>query len=91
MGASAFDRLSLYEQRINRNIERNMKILVEMQARRKAEEEYNARVEAKSKPLTRTASGGTEQNGFDFSSALSKAKSSASEAKEAPLAPPKAA
>jgi hypothetical protein len=65
-----FHNLSLYEVRLNRVIHKNLRLLYEIQARRKAEE----RLEAKTKPLTRSASGATEQNGFDFSSALSKAK-----------------
>jgi hypothetical protein len=91
MGASAFDRLSLYEQRINRNIERNLKLLVEMQARRKAEEKYNARIEAKSKPLTRSASGDDRQNGFDFSTALVTPAGSPDLGAAGEFAPPKAA
>jgi hypothetical protein len=65
----AFHNLSLYEQRITRNIHKNLKLLRDEQALRKSEE----LLKAKAKPLTRTASGGNEQNGFDFSSALSNA------------------
>ena len=67
---NAFNNLSLYEQRITRNIHRNMKLLFELQARRKSEEELNARSKAKSQPLTRSASSGSEENGFGFANNL---------------------
>jgi hypothetical protein len=82
-----FHNLSLYEQRITRNIHKNLKLFYEIQHRRKAEE----RINAKAKPLTRTASGGNEENGFDFSSALSNAQDPNNNPKEAPITPPKAA
>jgi hypothetical protein len=62
----AFNNLSLYEQRITRNIHKNMKLLFELQARRKSEEEDKARLNAKTQPLTRTASSGSDQNGSGF-------------------------
>jgi len=79
-----FNNLSLYEQRITRNMHKNLKLLREIQARRKSEERLNS----KAKPLTRTASGGNEENGFEFSSALLQAENPAPEAKEAPKSPP---
>jgi hypothetical protein len=66
----AFNNLSLYEQRITRNVHKNMKLLFELQARRKSEEQLNA----KPQPLTRSASGGNEENGSGFASALSEAE-----------------
>jgi hypothetical protein len=66
----AFHNLSLYEQRITRNIHKNLKLLREEQALRKSE----ALLKAKAKPLTRSASGGDKENGFDFSTALSQAE-----------------
>jgi hypothetical protein len=47
-----------------------MKLPHKLQAERKAEERLNA----KTQPLTRTASTASEQNGFGFSSALSQAQ-----------------
>jgi len=79
-----FNNLSLYEQRITRNMHKNLKLLRELQAQRKAEE----RLKSKAKPLTRTASTGNEENGFGFSSSLSEAQNPAPEAKEAPKSPP---
>ena len=71
----SFNNLTLYEQRITRNIHRNLKLLREEQALRKAEELVNA----KAKPLTltgplygdlsRTASTTNEENGSAFSNA----------------------
>jgi hypothetical protein len=52
-----FNQLSLYEQRITRNIHKNLKLLREEQVRRNAE----------AKPLTRTASTTNGQNGSAFS------------------------
>ena len=66
----SFNNLTLYEQRIARNIHRNTKLLWEMQDRRKAEEKENALLESKPKPLTQTASVTNEQNGFEFATAL---------------------
>jgi hypothetical protein len=79
-----FNNLSLYEQRITRNIHKNLRLLYEIQARRKSEERLNS----KAKPLTRTASGGNEENGFEFSSALLQAENPTRAAKEAPKSPP---
>jgi hypothetical protein len=59
----SFNNLTLYQQRIARNVHRNTRLLWEMQDRRKVEE----RLEAKPKPLTRTASIINEENGFGFS------------------------
>ncbi len=74
----AFSNLSLYEQRITRNIHKNLKLLREEQALRKAEEllkaESKVLFDAEAKPLTQTASTTNEQNGFGFSAALSPAK-----------------
>jgi hypothetical protein len=50
-----------------------MQLLFEMQDRRKAEQQYQAKIEAKPKPLTRTDSTNDEPNGSDFSSALTHA------------------
>jgi len=61
-----FNNLSLYEQRITRNIHKNMKLLRELQAQRKSEE----LIKAKAKPLTKAASATSEQNGSAFSPAL---------------------
>jgi len=62
-----FNTLSLYEQRITRNIHKNMKLFWEMQDRRKAEERELALVARQPKPLTRTASASSSENGFVFS------------------------
>jgi hypothetical protein len=51
-----FNTLSLYEQRLTRNIHKNMKLFLELQDRRKAEE----LIKAKAKPLTRSASASYE-------------------------------
>jgi hypothetical protein len=76
----SFNNLSLYEQRITRNIHKNLKLFREEEALRKSEEP----LKTKTKPLTRTASTTNEENGSAFSAALS-------EATEASIAPPKAA
>jgi hypothetical protein len=73
----AFSNLSLYEQRITRNIHKNLKLLREEQALRKAEE----LLKAKAKPLTRSASGSDKGNGFEFSTALSKAENASETSK----------
>jgi hypothetical protein len=65
----AFSNLSLYEQRITRNIHKNMKLLQEEQALRKAEEQEKALLSAETQPLTRITSTTSEQNGFGFSTA----------------------
>jgi hypothetical protein len=103
----AFNNLSLYEQRITRSIHKNMKLLFELQARRKSEE----RLTAKTQPLTRSASGGTDPNGFGFANpsglrsgtlirteagpeppaAAEHTAPTVADAQEAPIAPPKAA
>ncbi len=80
----SFSNLSFYEQRITRNIHKNLKLLREEQARRKAEEESKARLNANPKPLTRTASTINEENGFEFSTALSNAETTP----ETPKSPP---
>jgi hypothetical protein len=67
----AFQNLSLYEQRLTRAIHKNLKLLREEQALRKAEEKHKALLQAEPKPLTRSASGSDKENGFDFSTALS--------------------
>src|SRR5580698_998851 len=79
-----FNNLSLYEQRITRNMHKNLKLLRELQAQRKAED----LLKAKAKPLTRTASGSHTENGFGFSSALSDAQNPTPEVTEAPPSPP---
>ena len=61
-----FTNLSLYEQRITRNIHKNFKLYYEMQDRRKSEERENSIVARQPKPLTRTATAGYEQNGFVY-------------------------
>ena len=65
---------SLYEQRITRNIHKNLKLLREEQARRQTEEilkaEPEARLGAKPKLLTRTISTTSEENGFEFSTPI---------------------
>jgi hypothetical protein len=58
-----FNNLSLYEQRITRNIHKNMKLLRELQVQRKTED----LIKAKAKPLTKAASAASEENGFGFS------------------------
>jgi hypothetical protein len=82
----AFNNLSLYEQRITRNIHKNLKLLREEQALRQSDEKGKAlpNTEVEPKPLTRTVSTINEGNGFGFSSALSQAQ-------EAPVSSPKAA
>ena len=62
IGHKAFNNLSLYEQRLRKGIQTNLKLYFEMQDRRRAKEENKA----KTKPLTRTASTTTEPNGFEF-------------------------
>ena len=79
-----FNNLSLYEQRITRNMHKNLKLLRELQSQRKAED----LLKAKAKPLTRTASTGNEENGFGFSSSLSQAENPTPEVTEAPTSPP---
>ena len=67
--ASAFDRLTIYEQRINRNLQRNMKLLKDLQAERKAEHNQ-ALEEAKLLAQLNLMNGlpyQPEQNGFVFS------------------------
>ena len=79
-----FNTLSLYEQRITRNIHKNMKLFWEMQDRRKAEE----RLDAKAKPLTRAASSSYEENGFAFSNAPSPLAEATQKPVDAPKTPP---
>ncbi len=67
--AAAFDRLTIYEQRINRNLQRNMKLLKDLQAERKAEHRQ-ALEEAKLLAQLNLMNGlpyQPEQNGFVFS------------------------
>jgi hypothetical protein len=69
--ASAFNLLSIYEQRINRNLQRNMKLLGELQAERKAQREQ-AMEEAKLLAQLNLMNGlpyQPEENGFVFSAA----------------------
>ncbi len=67
--AAAFDRLTIYEQRINRNLQRNMKLLRDLQTERKAEHNQ-ALEEAKLLAQLNLMNGlpyQPEQNGFVFS------------------------
>jgi hypothetical protein len=67
--AAAFNLLSIYEQRINRNLQRNMKLLRELQAERKAVHNH-ALEEAKLLAQLNLMNGlpyEPEQNGFVFS------------------------
>jgi len=67
--AAAFDRLTIYEQRINRNLQRNMKLLRELQAERKSRHDH-AMEEAKLLAQLNLMNGlpyQPEQNGFVFS------------------------
>ena len=67
--AAAFNLLSIYEQRINRNLQRNMKLLHELQAERKAQRNH-AMEEAKLLAQLNLLNGlpyEPEQNGFVFS------------------------
>ncbi len=67
--AAAFDRLTIYEQRINRNLQRNMKLLKELQAERKAQH-HQALEEAKLLAQLNLMNGlpyEPEKNGFVFS------------------------
>jgi len=67
--AAAFNLLSIYEQRINRNLQRNMKLLRELQAERKAQHDH-AIEEAKLLAQLNLSNGlpyEPEQNGFVFS------------------------
>ena len=67
--AAAFNLLSLYEQRINRNLQRNMKLLGELQAERKAQHNQ-AMEEAKLLAQLNLLNGlpyEPKQNGFVFS------------------------
>ena len=67
--AAAFNLLSIYEQRINRNIQRNLKLLQELQAERKAQHDQ-AMEEAKLLAQLNLMNGlpyDPEQNGFVIS------------------------
>jgi hypothetical protein len=67
--AASFNLLTLYEQRINRNLQRNMKLLKELQAERKAQHDH-AMEEAKLLAQLNLMNGlpyEPEQNGFVFS------------------------
>jgi len=67
--AAAFNLLSIYEQRINRNLQRNMKLLRELQTERKAQHDH-AMEEAKLLAQLNLMNGlpyQPEQNGFVFS------------------------
>jgi hypothetical protein len=69
--ANAFNLLSIYEQRINRNLQRNMKLLRELQAERKAQHDHTLE-EAKllaELNLMNGLSYEPEENGFVFSPA----------------------
>jgi hypothetical protein len=69
--AVAFNLLSLYEQRINRNLQRNMRLLHDLQAERKAQRNH-AMEEAKlpaQLDLMNDLPYQAEQNGFVFSPA----------------------
>ncbi len=69
--ANAFNLLSIYEQRINRNLQRNMKLLRELQAERKAHHD-EAMEEAKLLAQLNLMNGlpyEPEENGFVFSPA----------------------
>ncbi len=69
--AAAFNLLSIYEQRINRNLQRNMKLLHELQAERKAQHDH-ALEEAKLLAQLNLMNGlpyQPEENGFVFSPA----------------------
>jgi hypothetical protein len=67
--AAAFNLLSIYEQRINRNLQRNMKLLHELQAERKTQHDH-AMEEAKLLAQLNLMNGlpyQPEENGFVFS------------------------
>jgi len=67
--AAAFNLLSIYEQRVNRNLQRNMKLLRELQAERKAQRD-RAMEEAKLLAQLNLMNGlayEPERNGFVFS------------------------
>jgi hypothetical protein len=67
--AAAFNLLTLYEQRINRNVQRNMKLLKELQAERKKQHNH-AMEEAKLLAQLNLMNGlpyQPEENGFVFS------------------------
>jgi hypothetical protein len=67
--AAAFDRLTIYEQRINRNLQRNMNLLKDLQTERKAEHRQ-ALGEAKLLAQLNLMNGlpyQPEENGFVFS------------------------
>jgi hypothetical protein len=69
--AAQFNLLSTYEQRINRNRQRNLKLLQELQAQRKAEHEETLE-EAKllaQESLVRSAAYEPWRDGFEFSNA----------------------
>ncbi len=69
--AEALNRLTLYEQRINRNLQRNMKLLKELQAERKQQHDH-ALEEAKLLAQLNLMNGlpyQPEENGFVFSPA----------------------
>ena len=73
--ASQFQLLTIYEQRINRNLQRNLKQLHELQAQRKAQREQafeEAQLLAQLNLITgipNDPAAGCEQNGFVFSNA----------------------
>jgi hypothetical protein len=68
MKGDVFKNLTLYEQRISREMHKNMKALKDLQEQRKAEERQAA-LEHDEKPKARTAaaSATSEENGFGFS------------------------
>jgi hypothetical protein len=73
--ANQFQLLTIYEQRINRNLQRNLKQLHELQAQRKAQREQafeEAQLLAQLNLITgipNDPAAGCEQNGFVFSNA----------------------
>ncbi len=98
--AKTFQNISLYESRLTRNMHKNMKMLQELQAQRKAEEEQAAREKQRAedraalaaalKPRTKTAAGGyyPTTNGFGFSNDPATIAVESDQAPQTPKTPP---
>lgn len=84
-----FNNLSIYEQRITRNIHKNMQLFLQLKDRRKAADREEALLKAKAaKPLTRAASASSPENGFAFSTAQFAPVNQTQPVVETPKSPP---
>jgi len=86
--AAQFNLLSLYEQRINRNRQRNLKLLQELQANRPAQPEEQAHLEETEVQHLKEVG---EANGFDFSNDETGRTGAGNAAQPTELEPPKPA